>query len=109
MQFCESAKKCMNPWVEQTVINLCNEVALKKCLKILVLSDLRVTIHEPYLRYHFVEVCRTSLTYVSLWLRASALEECKHTSHIYVYFHVEKFGRICYFHWYNFLYSPYFM
>jgi hypothetical protein len=46
----------MNPWVEQTVINLCNEVTLKKCLKILVLSDLRVTIYEPYLGYYFVEV-----------------------------------------------------
>jgi len=41
---------------EQTVLALCNELALKKRLKILVLFDLRVTILGPYLRYHSVEV-----------------------------------------------------
>ena len=75
---------CMNPWVEQTVLTLYNEVALEKYHKILVLSDLRVPIHEPYLRYNFVEVLITSLMYMSLWLRTSALEERKNTSHIHV-------------------------
>ena len=43
-------------------------------------------------QFFFFRFWLISLMYMSLWLRACALEECKHTAHIYVYICTGNFG-----------------